>query len=125
MPMQLTKQRYTRLQVLIIVSSILVYVFINRDELTTMEGWTNFAIYVGFNLLIAMTGQSVGSLKETVRSLQNIIDGPGSAESKLNEAEHQLKLVANIAGIAWERYNREVKKRYKKILEQQKKMGKK
>lgn len=109
-----THERYTMIQVIVIVMSILVYVYINREDLATEVGWRNFMIYSGFNLAIAIAGQKVGSVKIVIRRLRSVFDGQGTADARLNEAMHVLRIAAANAGIEWEHYNKEALKKMRK-----------
>lgn len=111
---KLNKEKYTDIQVIIIVASIFVYAFLNRRSLTEFEGWVNFSIYTVFNLAIMISGKKIGSMKSVVSQFKRIVDGPGTAESMVAEAEYQMRAQAAICGIAWEKLNIETDKKIKK-----------
>lgn len=116
------KERYTAIQVIIIISSIIVHVWINREDLVTNEGWINLLIYTIFNVSIMIAGQKTASIKTVMTNLQSVYDGEGSAENKLNESLYVLKGAALGAGIAFERFNVESIKKEKKKKEKKEKI---
>ena len=53
-------------------------------------------------------------MKTVVSQFKKIIDGEGTAESKVSESEYQMRAQAAICGLAWEKLNIETDKKIKK-----------
>jgi hypothetical protein len=66
-----------------------------------------------------LSGQRIGSIRDLIGQMQKILYSEGNAESKLSETEYNLKAAAAQCGIAWEQYNRESKKIFKKRKEKE------
>lgn len=125
MEKKLNQPKYSFLQVLGVVASILLAVYMNRHKLMYEEGWRDIIIYTCVSLFILMTGVRSGAFKEILRKAKEIKDSGSSAEVQVKEYEAMMVVAAAGAGLAWERLNESEKKRLlKQELKKKKKLQK-